>query len=161
MAKEKVQKEVQDVEAQEPRRLNMEEKRKLEKLLLSDIDSGVARYNGAAQEMRANLIEKLLKNPPAEVKKLFESYTLAKKAQKDTETKLDKLGWDISYDGSLGMNTYGNINPQVGMFDEKVEKRRESLKSLKRSYVIKLFADHADTQSLFASLAKDLEGLIG
>jgi hypothetical protein len=54
-----------------------------------------------------------------------------------------------------------NINPQVAAFDEKAEQRRESLKSLRRSYVIKLFADHANTQSLFASLAKDLEDLIG
>jgi hypothetical protein len=38
------------------------------------------------------LIEKLLKNPPAEVQKLFASHTLAKKGQKDAETKLDKLG---------------------------------------------------------------------
>jgi hypothetical protein len=38
---------------------------------------------------------------------------------------------------------------------------RRSLATLKRNYVIKLFADHADTQSLFGSLAKDLERLIG
>jgi hypothetical protein len=31
----------------------------------------------------------------------------------------------------------------------------------KRTYVIKLFADHADTQSLFSSLAKDLDRLAG
>jgi hypothetical protein len=37
----------------------------------------------------------------------------------------------------------------------------QSLKSLKRNYVIKLFADYAATQSLFASLATDLQRLIG
>jgi hypothetical protein len=36
-----------------------------------------------------------------------------------------------------------------------------SLAALKRTYVIKLFADHADTQSLFGSLAKDLDRLAG
>ena len=36
---------------------------------------------------------------------------------------------------------------------------RAALQTLKRNYVIKLFADHADTQTLFASLAKDLERL--
>jgi hypothetical protein len=38
---------------------------------------------------------------------------------------------------------------------------RHRLAALKRSYVIKLFADHVDTQSIFGSLAKDLERLIG
>jgi hypothetical protein len=159
MAKDTVQKGVADLEIQEPRKLNMEEKRKLEKLLLSDIDAAVLRYDGVAKETKRDLIEKLLKTPPAEVKKLFESYTLAKKQQKDAEIKLDKLGWDIAYGGSLNVNTYGTITPQVAAFDEKAEQKREALKSLRRSYVIKLFADHADTQSLFASLAKDLEGL--
>jgi hypothetical protein len=68
-----------DSETQEPRKLNMEEKRKLEKLLLSDIDSAVARYDAQAQDMRGNLINKLTKNPPADVKKLFDSYVHAKK----------------------------------------------------------------------------------
>jgi hypothetical protein len=84
-----------DSETQEPRKLNMEEKRKLEKLLLSDIDFAVARYDAQAQDMRGNLIDKLTKNPPADVKKLFDSHSLARKQVKQLESKIDALGFDI------------------------------------------------------------------
>ena len=99
MKKQEGQEGAPDAEAQEPRKLNMEEKRKLEKLLLADIDSAVARYDAQAQDMRGNLIDKLTKTPPAEVKKLFDSYSLAQKQVEQLEAKLDGLGYDITYDG--------------------------------------------------------------
>lgn len=150
-----------DSQAQEPRKLNMEEKRKLEKLLLSDIESAVARYDAQAQDMRKTLIDKLTKNPPAEVKKLFDSYLLAQKQVGQLKSKLDALGFDIAYDGTLRVNTNSTKTEQLKAFDELAKAMRESLQTLKRSYVIKLFADHADTQSLFESLARDLQRLIG
>jgi hypothetical protein len=82
MAKNEVRRKLKESETQEPRRLNMEEKRKLEKLLLSDIDSAVGRYNAEAEGTRRALMEKLVKNPPAEAKKLFERYALAKRQAK-------------------------------------------------------------------------------
>ena len=161
MKKQEGQEGAPDTEAQEPRKLNMEEKRKLEKLLLSDIDSAVARHDAQAQDMRGNLIDKLAKNPPAEVKKLFDSHSLARKQAKQLESKLDALGFDIAYDGALRVNTHGTMTAQLKAFDALAKDMREALQTLKRSYVIKLFADHADTQSLFESLARDLQRLIG
>ena len=55
----------------------------------------------------------------------------------------------------------GAQTKQLAEFDDRADEMRRSLATLKRSYVIKLFADHADTPSLFGSLAKDLERLIG
>lgn len=161
MKKPEVKEGAPDSETQEPRKLNMEEKRKLEKLLLADIDSAVARYDAEAEDKRGNLLDKLTKAPPADVKKLFDSYLLARKQVGQLESKLDALGFDIAYDGALRVNTHGTMTAQLTAFDALARKMRESLQTLKRSYVIKLFADHADTQSLFASLAKDLERLIG
>jgi hypothetical protein len=111
MKKPEVQEGAPDSDAQEPRKLNMEEKRKLEKLLLSDIDSAVARHDAQAQDMRGNLIDKLTKNPPAEVKKLFDSHSLARKQVKQLESKLDALGFDIAYDGALRVNTHRTNAP--------------------------------------------------
>jgi hypothetical protein len=161
MKKPEGQERALDSQAQEPRKLNMEEKRKLEKLLLSDIESAVARYDAQAQDMRKTLIDKLTKNPPAEVKKLFDSYLLAQKQVGQLKSKLDALGFDIAYDGTLRVNTNSTKTEQLKAFDELAKAMRESLQTLKRSYVIKLFADHADTQSLFESLARDLQRLIG
>jgi hypothetical protein len=162
MTKPAIQGGASEAEAQEPRKLNMEEKRKLEKLLLLDIDTAVARYNEQAEGMRQNLIDKLTKNTPAEVKKLFESRALARKqVEQQLEAKLDTLGFDIDYHGALQVNRSGTKTGQLSAFDELVTDMRAALQTLKRNYVIKLFADHADTQSLFASLARDLEKLIG
>jgi hypothetical protein len=92
MTKTVIQEGASEAGAQEPRKLNMEEKRKLEKLLLSDIDSAVARYNAQADEMRRNLIEKLTKNAPAEVKKVFDSHGLAQKQVKLLSTRVPARG---------------------------------------------------------------------
>src|SRR5579863_4718714 len=117
MKKPKGQEGAPDSETQEPRKLNMEEKRKLEKLLLADIDSAVARYDAQAQDMRGNLIAKLTKNPPADVKKLFDSHLLARKQVGQLESKLDALGFDIAYNGTLEVNTRGTMTAQLKAFD--------------------------------------------
>jgi hypothetical protein len=150
-----------ETDAVEVRKLNMEEKRKLEKLLIADIDSATARYDAVTQTERRALIEKLERTPPAEVKALYERYKLAAKQQEELKKKLDVLGYDISYHGELEVNTSGTTATQLAEFDDGADEMRHSLATLKRSYVIKLFADHADTQCLFGSLAKDLERLVG
>jgi len=71
------------------------------------------------------------------------------------------LGYDVRYNGDLAVNTSGAMAKQLAEFDDRADEMRHSLAALKRGYIIKLFADHADTQSLFGSLAKDLERLIG
>lgn len=139
----------------------MEEKRKLEKLLLTDIDSAVGQYEKQTSAKRSELVEKLAKTPPAEVKKLYEGHILSLKQKEQIDSKLYAAGYDIAYDGKLRVKTGGDVTPQLKAFNDRAEKMLQSLKSLKRNYVIKLFADHADTQSLFASLASDLERLIG
>ena len=161
MAKETIQDGEKQTDVQEPRRLNMEEKRKLEKLLLTDIDSAVGQYEKQTGAKRSELVEKLAKNPPAEVKKLYEGHLLALRQKEQIDSKLYAAGYDIAYDGKLRVKTGGEVTPQLKAFNDRAEEMLQSLKSLKRNYVIKLFADHADTQSLFASLASDLERLIG
>jgi hypothetical protein len=151
----------EEAEAEEPRRLNMEEKRKLEKLLLADIDSAAARYDAQTQTERTALIDKLERTPPAEAKALHARYKLAGKQREELEAKLNALGYDVDYHGELEVNTSGTMARQLAEFDDRADEMRRSLATLKRAYVIKLFADHADAQGLFGSLAKDLERLIG
>ena len=66
----------------------------------------------------------------------------------------------MSY-GELTVASYDLKPKQVTEFDAQADEKKRALATLKRSYVIRLFADHADTQSLFGSLAKDLERLAG
>jgi hypothetical protein len=150
-----------ETEVVEGRKLNMEEKRKLEKLLIADIDSAEARYNAITNEERQALIDRLGRTPAAEVKALYERYKLALRQQEEVKKKLNTLGYFVRYDGELAINASGSVTKQVAEFDDRANEMRHSLKTLKRTYVIKLFADHADTQTLFGSLAKDLERLVG
>ena len=161
MEKPKSDKQEETAEAPESRKLNMEEKRKLEKLLIEDIDSATARYDTIRNEERKALIERLQRAPSAEAKALYARRTLAVKQREELEEKLRALGYDVNYHGELAVKTSGTTTKQLAEFDDRADEMRRSLATLKRSYVIKLFADHADTQSLFGSLAKDLERLIG
>jgi hypothetical protein len=146
---------------QEARKLNMEEKRKLEKLLIADIDSATSRYDAVTRAEREELIENLKRSPSAVARKLYERYTLAVKLRTQAEKDLDAIGYDVTYTGELSVNSSGSRTKQLVEFDDHAEEMRRKLASLKRSYVIKLFADHADTQGLFGALAKDLERLTG
>ena len=155
------QERTKDAEAPESRKLNMEEKRKLEKLLIADIDSATSRYDAVTKEERDALVEKLERTLSPEAKKLYVRYKLAVKQRNDAENELDAVGYDVDYHGELSVNSSGNKPRQLVEFDDRAEEMQRKLAALKRSYVIKLFADHADTQSLFGSLTKDLERLVG
>lgn len=161
MDKPKSEKQEEGAEAPESRKLNMEEKRKLEKLLIADIDSATARFDAITSEERQALIERLGHAPPVGVKALYAHRSLAVKQQEMLEKKLNALGYDVDYHGDLAVKRAGTTTKQLAEFDDRADEMRRSLATLKRSYVIKLFADHADTQTLFGSLAKDLERLIG
>ncbi len=161
MDKSKSQERAQEAEMAEPRKLNMEEKRKLEKLLIADIDSAMVRYDTAVKAEREELVEKLNRTPSTEVKKLYQAHQHTGKQRTEFESKLGKLGYGVAYNGDLGARTGGTLAKELAEFNARANAKRDTLTALKRGYVIKLSADHADTQSLFASLAKDLERLVG
>ena len=69
-------------EAEEPRKLNMEEKRKLEKLLIADIDSATERYEAIVQAERQALYERLVTTPITEVRTLYQRFQVTKKQGK-------------------------------------------------------------------------------
>jgi ribosomal protein L29 len=94
------------------------------------------------------------------VRTLYQRFEVTKKQGEQLKKKLRELGYDVSY-GDLRVASYDAKPKQVTEFDAQSDEKKRALATLKRSYVIRLFADHADTQSLFGSLAKDLERLVG
>jgi len=152
MEKPKSEKQEETAEALGSRKLNMEEKRKLEKLLIADIHSATARYDAITTAQRQALIERLQRSPSAEAKVLYARRNLAVKQREELEEKLNVLGYDVNYHGDLAVNSSGAKTKQLTEFDDRADEMRCSLATLKRSYVIKLFADHADMQSLFCSV---------
>ena len=113
MNKPTVQKDALEPEAQEPRKLNMEEKRKLEKLLIADIDSATSRYDAVTREERRALTARLQRTPSVEAKTLYERHQLARKQQEELKKKLKALGYDIDYYGALEVNVSGTLAKQL------------------------------------------------
>ena len=148
------------------RKLNMEEKRKLEKLLFADIERAEQAYNGTRSSERDAVAKRMVKNAPAEAVKLFATYKSAKAEMEGAERALDEMGYDINTGygtakgGELGINYAHNKQPaELASFDRQTSERKAKLAELKRSYTLKLFAGGAEAQELFASLAKEIAKL--
>ncbi|MBA4306981.1 MAG: hypothetical protein C0429_09630 [Sphingopyxis sp.] len=144
------------------RALNMEEKRKLEKLLIEDIDSAKRLFAENASNQRSALIKGLEAKIPAEVQALFSSYQNSKKAMDEAEEKLEAIGWNVpSYgDKRLAVKTYGNMPKELVEFDEKVDGKKAEIASLTRTFTLKLFAPGVEAQTLFDDLANKVTKLV-
>ncbi len=149
--------------ASEGRKLNMEEKRKLEKLLLEDIDRAATTYREVRQSKRKALESDAVRKPPKEVRELFDTNERARGDMERTERSLTALGFRIEGYGSgrhLGVG-YGSAIPKfLRSFDEETEKTKGALQGLKRTYTLKLFAGGEEAQGLFASLVKELVSIV-
>ena len=149
------------MENTEPRKLNMEEKRKLERILLSDIDAAEKSFVSAHNGQRSELVERLTQSPASDVRAAYEKYKLAREQLKVAERDLYSLGYRVDYSDRLTASSSGTLAKPLVDFDEKISATRQSLAALKRRYIMRLFADNADTQSLFDSLALDLKESLG
>ena len=88
--------------APKARTLNMEEKRKLEKLLLLDIDGYIAQFKAERSKQREPVEKSAVTNAPAEVKALLTLNLNAKKEVARTASELDRHGYSV---GSYGAET--------------------------------------------------------
>lgn len=144
--------------------LNMEEKRKIEKLIFADIEKAKNDYQNTRGKKRDAIIATLKANPSKEAVNLFNEYTKAKETEKRTENALKKLGFH-PYHGyqdklHLEVSTYGDIPETLKTFDRDEEKKCNKLDALKRNYTLKLYAGGEEAQEIFKELAKELENLL-
>ncbi len=149
-----------------PRKLNMEEKRKLEKLLLADIESAATAYSTERSTQRDDLEKDIEQNPPALVAKLFQEWKRVHQSIEDLERSLEAFGYHVSTGygsnkgGELDINGRYSQQPKpLRDFDDHTRARRDKLAELKRSYTLKLFAGGAEAQELFAALAAEITTL--
>lgn len=150
---------------QAARKLTMEEKRRLEKMIFADIDTAKNAYQAKRRAVREQAKAKLLKSVPAAVRQMFAAYCAAKKTAAEAEKKLDGLGYDISTgynseEPKLTLNSYQNIAPELKEFDRDTNSREGRFEIVKRNYTIKLFAGGAEAQEIFAGLQAELAKLI-
>jgi hypothetical protein len=146
------------------RTLNMEEKRKVEKILLADIDGAVASLASKSWAEHKRITEKLEANPPAAVRALFKLHEKARKEQKETNDKIEALGWDIRHpyneEARVVVATSGTKPQELADHITDSEAKKDALVALKRTYTLKLFAGDGEASELIQALAKELAKII-
>jgi len=146
--------------------LNMEEKRKLEKLLLEDVESAITKYAARRSEERGEMEKAALKNPPTELKRLMAIYQRARKEMEEAEAKMKPHGYrmdDVYRDGNYvyELRLDRTIEPKaLRDYDEKTNMAKGALTNLKRTYTLKLFAGGEEAKELFSALARELASIV-
>jgi hypothetical protein len=141
----------------------MDEKRKLEKILISDIDHSASEYAAKRRQNRSAVESAAITNPPAEVKRPFNVFVRVRQQADRAEKILNALGYAISsYDGkySLRLAPYGEKPKLVRDYDAETARVEKTLADLKRSYTLKLFAGGEEAKELFASLSSELAVIV-
>jgi hypothetical protein len=140
----------------------MEEKRKLEKLLLADVESAEMSYSTRRNKERSELEKEAEEKPPAAATAQFKKWMQAADAKDQAEEALSALGYRPRKYGSDAPELIvgGGTTPKaLADFDKATRDGRERLSELKRSYTLKLFAGGAEAQELFNALAADISSL--
>lgn len=141
------------------RKLNMDEKRKLEKVLLADIDAALAAYEASRRERREPLLEKATSKPSAKVAALAARFKVIEAEQQKIRSELHELGYSCSGHGGLSVG-YGATPEPLRPFDAETAKVGKAFAALKRTYTLKLFAGGEEAQELFASLGRELAAIV-
>jgi hypothetical protein len=149
-------------DAATPRRLNMEEKRKLEKVLFADIEKAIGQYAAKRSVEYDDLERQYLDKPPKDAARLYSDYRSAKEQMQSAEKLLRQLfGIDIDHYPTehLSLREPSKV-PALEAHSEQTRKTRAALEDMKRGYTLKLFAGGEEAQELFASLSRELEAIV-
>jgi hypothetical protein len=163
------------------RPLNMDEKKKLEKVIFADIDRTKIEYELKHNEIVNELTAKAVRSE--KVLKLASEYDTNEKEAHKIESELNKMGFSISFNDNSSdddededegktekrvgksrvySRSYGNreikevqdAKNKKGLVDRKLDE-------MKRAYTLKLFAGGlTEAENVFAELAKELAKLL-
>jgi hypothetical protein len=144
------------------RRLNMEEKRHLQKLIFRDIDATAAAYRAARSEARRKLQERLVETAPSNIAALAAELKRAQETATRLEHELSALGYSFSGypEKKLCIHEYNKQPQEVVEFDKETSRRDKSMSDLKRDYTLRLFAGGEEARELFATLGKELAKIV-
>jgi uncharacterized protein (UPF0128 family) len=145
------------------RKLNMDEKRKLEKLLLSDVDTAAAAYRAQRSAKQELVKDAAITNAPRQARGLLAAYLATRSNANALLERIHKMGYSVpTYgDNEDKLDLHYNTKPKpVRDFDAETARVEKSLADLKRSYTLKLFAGGEEAKELFASLARELANIV-
>ena len=139
--------------------MNMEEKRKIDKLIVADIDTAIMCYEAKRAQEKTALEKKLLATPAIEA--AVEMLKDAKRMEKQAAQRLTALGLKeggYREEEEVEFDDYAEArqNAQIKAFERKTEAGKERIIGLKKSFALKLFAGNEEAQKLFELLAQEL-----
>lgn len=144
-------------------KMNMEEKRKIDKLIVADIDSAIVSYEARRDDERKFLEKKLLGD--VLIKAAADALKRGVELQEQGEKQLRSLGLRVGYNGRLDFidedDEDSNItaHKDIKAFEQATEAVKEHITQLKKTFALKLFAGNAEAQELFETLARELAKL--
>lgn len=138
--------------------MNMDEKRKIDKLIVADIDAAVQAYAEKRSEEREQLEKKLCAG--VVVKAAIEARKQGEKMQEEAKARLKTLGIEIGYEGSVNFNNYGTTpNKEIVAFEQETDAGKKKIAGLKKTFALLLFAGNAEAEKLFERLVQELKKL--
>ena len=142
-------------------KLNLQEKRRIENLVFQEIEDSIRKLISKRSDARDELKEKLIKNPPAPVKKLQEEIV---KLESEIETKkeeLEKEGYRLGYENALTIREHGDyVNKELVAFQEESDRRRKALENLRKEFVVKTYADSDEVKNIFDIVADRIQKVV-
>lgn len=142
-------------------KLNMEEKRHLQKMLFSDIDDAQSNYESRRRVERNALDERLTSHPSPEIVALFEAATRAASVKAEADEALAKAGYrSHDVNGKPTLDTSYHYHPrELKDFDAATTHATQRFAALKREYTLRLFAGNEEARGLFETLALEVSKL--
>jgi hypothetical protein len=141
--------------------LNLQEKRRIEKLVFDEIDQAVRKLTSNRSDSEDELKERLKKNPPAAVKKLREEVISLEKQLEEKNTTLHKEGFELNYENNLTIRHYGEyVNKDILDFREESEKRRRALEDMRKEFIVKIYADSDEVKDIFGVVSERIQKVI-
>jgi hypothetical protein len=164
------------------RPLNMDEKKKLERVIYNDIDRAKMEYQLAYNEKVKEVKAKAVRGE--KVIKLVKEYDAHQREAHKIESEINKMGFSVSFNNNtryddddeededstekrvgksrVYTSSYGNREiKEVKDIDLKKDLVERKLDEMKRTYTLKLFAGGlTEAENVFAELAKELAKLL-
>jgi hypothetical protein len=148
--------------------LNMEEKRKLEKIIFQDIDKAINTYKANNSEKRVNLLADVIKGKEAQ--ELLARFIATQKEEEEVNQAIRNLGLSTVLSGDytdknrktilIAYNGYNSKSTKhTKALDDKEQENITKLEAMKRNYTLKLFAGGDEALNIFESLAKEIQAL--
>jgi hypothetical protein len=120
----------------EVRKLNMDEKRKLEKVLLADIQTVESAYEKDRAAKRDDVKDAALTHAPREAKELLKKYPAARRNASALHDQIASLGYNVGTygDGKDALEIHYNWSPKIVRdFDAETARVEKNLRWLRLS----------------------------